>query len=202
MKKLLACIMVLAVAVSFMPISTFAATKSVKMMTYDQVLKTGSTAYCCGAEGVYRVKLSNGKVVSKKLLHKDPSYGDYSHCEGMKKKNGYIYYQITSEGTLYYLARVKASGGKYKTLAKLNDQGQVQYAIKGSKIYYKGDYGKTKKVMNLNGTGKKKTKVKAVTKHKNSNAKGYKVIMKQKGSKAITYLKTPKGTYKLGSHRI
>lgn len=201
-KEILSCILVLAIAVVFMPANTFAATKSVKMMTYDQVVKSGNTVYCAGAEGIYKVKVKKGKVVSKKIIVRAESFGAYSYYSGMKKKGKYIYVQSSSEGTLFSLIRVKASNGKCKCLASLNDKGSVNYVIKGKKIFYKGEWGKTKKVMRLNGKAKKKTSTKPIMKHKRSNAKGYSVIMKEKGSKAITYLKTPKGTFKLGAHRI
>jgi hypothetical protein len=54
--------------------------------------------------------------------------------------------------------------------------------------------------MKLNGKDKKKTSTKPVMKYSKSNAKGYSVVMKEKGRKVITYLKTPKGKFKLGSH--
>ena len=199
-KKFLACIMVLAIAVAFMPANTFAASKTAKMKAYDQVIKSGNTVYCAGAEGLYKVKVKKGKVVSKKLLTRAESFGAYSYYSGMKKKGGYIYAQISTEGTSFYLDRIKTKSGAYKTLAGSEDQGPVVYAIKGKKIYYKATDSKTKKVMKLNGKNKKKTSTKPVMKHAKSNAKGYSVIMKAKGDKIVTYLKTPKGKFKLGSH--
>ena len=67
-KKFLACIMVLAIAVAFMPANTFAASKTATMKAYDQVIKSGNTVYCAGAEGLYKVKVKKGKVVSKKVI--------------------------------------------------------------------------------------------------------------------------------------
>ena len=198
-KKITACILVLAVAVAFMPVSAFAAS-SAKMTAYDQVVKSGNNVYCAGAEGLYKVKVKKGKVVSKKILVRAESFGAYSYFSGMKKKGKYIYMQTSTEGTPIYLDRVKIKTGKIKTLASANDLGGVDYAIKNGKIYYKFERGK-KKVMKLNGKNNKKTSVKPVTKYKKTNAKGYSVIMKEKGTKVTTYLKTPKGKYKLGSHK-
>ena len=200
-KKIAAFVLSLAIAVSFMPANTFAASTA-KMTSYDQVIKSGSTVYCAGAEGIYKVKVKKGKVVSKKRLVDAESFGAYSYYSGMKKKGKYIYTQSSSEGTLFSLVRVRTSNGKCKTLASANDKGEINYAIKKSKIYYKPSYGGAKKAMKLNGKNKKKTSVKPVMKHRKSNAKGYKVIMKEKGSRVITYLKTPKGKFRLGSHRI
>ena len=59
-KKFLACIMVLAIAVAFMPANTFAASKTATMKAYDQVIKSGNTVYCAGAEGLYKVKVKKG----------------------------------------------------------------------------------------------------------------------------------------------
>lgn len=199
-KKFLAGLMALAIAVSFMPVSTFAVSKAT-MKAYDQVIKSKNTVYCAGAEGLYKVKLKNGQVASKKILYRAETFGAYSYFSGMKKKGGYIYMQESTEGTPFYLCRVRTTSGKHKTLARLNDKGQVIYAIKGKKIYYRDADSTVKRVMKLNGKSKKKTSVKAVMKHKKSNASGYSVIMKQKGSKVVTYLKTPKGKFKLGSHQ-
>lgn len=199
-KKFLACIMVLAIAVAFMPANTFAASKTAKMKAYDQVIKSGNTVYCAGAEGLYKVKVKKGKVVSKKVITRAESFGAYSYFKGMKKKGSYIYVQSSTEGTLYCLDRIKTKSGACKTLASANDQGPIVYAIKGKKIYYKASYSKTKKVMKLNGKHKKKTSTKPVMKHSKSNARGYSVIMKEKGDKVVTYLKTPKGKFRLGSH--
>ena len=200
-KRLAAFIMALAVAAAFIPVGTMAAS-SVKMTAYDQVLKSGSNVYCAGGEGLYKVKVKNGKVVSKKLLDKAETFGAYSYYSGMKKKGKYIYVQSSSEGTIFGLIRVRITDGKVKVLSSQNDKGQIDYVIKKSKIYYKGHYGGKKKVMKLNGKNKKKTSVKPVMKHKKSNAKGYSVIMTENDVKATTYLKTPKGTYKLGSHEV
>lgn len=199
-KKFLACIMVLAIAVAFMPANTFAASKTAKMKAYDQVIKSGNTVYCAGAEGLYKVKVKNGKVVSKKVISQAETFGTYSYYSGMKKKGGYIYLQVSTEGTPFYLDRIKTSSGACKKLAGANDQGEISYAIKGKKIYYKAYDSKTGRVMKLNGKDKKKTSTKPVMKHSKSNAKGYSVVMKEKGRKVITYLKTPKGKFKLGSH--
>lgn len=197
MKRIMMCLMVMAVALAFMPAGSFAASKTIKSTFYNQVIKDGNTAYCAGAGGIYKVRLKNGKVKSSKLVHEDPATGPYSYVSSMKKKGNYIYFNSATEGTVDYLMRIKATGGKAKTLLTSNTDAWVDaVAIKGKKIYYK--YNGKNRVMSLNGKDKKSTSVKAVQKARKSNAKGYRVIIKEKGSYAIDYLKTPKGTYKIG----
>lgn len=197
-KRIMTCLVIAAVAVAFIPASTFAAPKKVKMTAYDSVIKSGNTVYCAGAgDTIYKVKLKKGKVKNSKALNKDFAMGAYTYVSGMKKKGKYIYYQLSTEGTPYYLYRVHITKGKAKKLASANDLGQIDYAIKGKKIYYKPDDGK-KRVMKLNGKSKKTTSVQPVMKHKNTNKKGYSVKYKKKGNYIITYLKTPKGTYSIG----
>lgn len=199
-KRILICLMVIATAVAFMPTSTFAATNKAKMTSYT-VYKTGDTVYCAGDSGIYRVKIKNGKVKSKKKL---VTTGPHSYVYNLKKKGNYLYYMRYTEGTPAYICRVKTSGGKAKVLARLEEAGD--FAIKNNKIYYSYyDWNyKTnkeivvKKVMNLNGKNKKKTKVQAVEKCKSTNANAYKLKSNVKNKYARDYLKTPKGTFYLG----
>lgn len=199
-KKLAACVMAMAIAVSFMPASAFAASKTVSMTAYNQVYKTGSTYYCAGASGIYKVKVKNGKVKSKKRIVKnDWVGGPYSYYDGMKKKGKYLYYRVGSEGTWGTVNRVKLSGGKEKELAITGYHGD--YAIKGKKIYFDkmdDEENVMKRVMKLNGTDKKKTSTKAKIKTKKSNTSGYSMKIKEKGEVVKDYLRTPKGTFYLG----
>ncbi len=206
-KKLTACILILAVAISFMPVSAFAGSSTAKMTAYDQVLKCGSYAYCAGAGALYKVKVKNGKVVKvKKLVKSYGTAGPYSYFEAMKKYGSNIYYREGSEGTTATLHRVNYRTGKHKSLA-MTGYG-ADYAIKDKKIYYYkyaedeyGDVKTPKRVMDLSGKNKKGTSTKAVLTTKNSNASGYSIkIIKKKGYYR-DYLKTPKGTYFLGKLR-
>ena len=199
-RKIAICFLAMIIAVAFMPSSAFAASK-VKMTTYDQVYKTGNTVYCAGAGNtIYKVKVKNGKVKSKKQLRKKDFWcmGDYTYVNAMKKKGNYLYFRLWTEGSISYLARINISTGKDKILMT----NSVDYAIKGKKIYASFEDEETGKVsynvMKLNGKSKKKTKIKPAEKNKKTNARGYSMKYKKKGKYVKTYLKTPKGTYYLG----
>ena len=104
-----------------------------------------------------------------------------------------------------YLYRVKKSGGKAVKLASMGTFSQV--AIKDKKIYYSypgeetdenGMVLKTyKKVMKLNGKGKKDTETEAIEIDKYRSKKGYKYTFKTTRKNVMVYLKTPKGKIKL-----
>ena len=204
------------VAMSFMPVmsgefTAHAASGTVKMTTYDEVIKIKNTVYCAGAKGIYKVKLKNGKVKSKKLIVKaaNPLFGPYTYIGEMKKKGNYIYYMHASEGTLWTLLRVNIKTGKEKTLISFNEQKYFGYVIKNKKIYYDDQDGSDEYnikanvySMKLNGTGKKKASVKPLMKQKKTNKKGYSIVIKQKGRYAKDYLKTPKGKFYLGKVKI
>lgn len=196
-RKVLACLLSLAIAVTFMPVPAFAATKS--MTAYDEVIKDGNTVYCCTYGGIYKVKLKkNGHIKSKKRLVAG-GIRESSYPTHMKKKGGYIYFIAWSEGVWSQICRVKISSGKEKALAS----GLIaDYAISGSKIYYALENEETgavkKRVMKLNGKSKKKTKTKVRMKHKASNAKGYRIVQEDRGSYCYYWLKTPKGREYIG----
>ena len=194
-KKILACIMALAIAVAFMPTSAFAGSK-VKMTAYDQVYVTGNTAYCAGARGLYKVTLKKGKTKKVKVLYSTGrTWFDGSQLEAMKKKGKYIYFiQVTGVDNLLY--RIKISGKNKKLLALTYD-----YAIKGKKIYCTDGEGHEKsynRVMKLNGKSKKKTSKDYVLKTKRSNKSGYKMYSRVKGRYVQDFLITPKGKFYLG----
>ena len=210
-KKIIACVMALVIAAAFMPTSAFAASKA-KMKVYDQVYKTGNTAYCAGVKGIYKVKLKNGAVTSCKLIYKVVDcYGEgISDISAIHKKGKYIYFLEEQYGYNPSLIRVTTSGKKKKTLAKE----VTKYAIKGKKIYYIHvvlESDKTeKRVMKLNGKSNKKTSKKVKMKTVKSNKSGYsmkyvyKEYSEEKQDKTgkygynYDYLVTPRGTYFLG----
>ena len=201
--------MVLMIAVAFLPAEASAASGKVKMTGCDQVLKSGNVVYCAGAEGIYQVGVDNaGRVTNVRMLHRSETMGNYSYFYGMKLKGKYLYAQYMTEGTPFGLCRVHVATGKYKTLASVNDKGSVEYAIKGKKIYFKAKSSKKGKVMKLNGKSKKKTSTKPKMIHVNSNDPGYSLIIAEQEIShpdydeylETTYLRTPAGTFKLGSH--
>lgn len=200
-RKGMLCLIALVVAVAFMPATVFAASGSVKAVTYAHVYKSGKTAYCAGETGIYKVTLKKGKLKKKKRIVKS---GEFSHIFSFKKKGKYIYYEDWTEGTLAYIRRAKTSGGKVKTLASVEEL--EDYVVKGNKIYYSCyDYDKgdklVYKVMKLNGKKKKSTSVRPVQVSRESNAAGYTVITKYSGRYVKDYLKTPKGTFYLGEYK-
>lgn len=176
---------------------TYAASKKITRRAYDRVMKYKNTAYCAGCAGIYKVKLKNGKPVKITHIMKEQAcYGVYAFPGAMRKKGKYIYYIEKTNGASSYLKRVGIRSHKDKILAHF----ATEYAISGKKIYYTedDDYSVSHKVMKLSGKGKKKTSVKVKMNTMNSNVSGYSVKYKKKGKYVVDYLKTPKGTYKLG----
>ena len=204
MKRRIALVMAVLVAVAFMPAMSFAA-KTVKMTDYSDVYKSGKTAYCAGDAGLYKVTLKKGKVKKVKRLVK---MGEYGWVMSLKKKGKYIYFVEGTNGTVSYICRVKTSGGKAKSLGGGNEM--QDYAISGNKIYYSYlDYNDRTdeeyvayRQMKLNGKGKKKSSVVPRETTKTSNAKGYKVKSVEKGGYVKDYLKTPKGKFYLGKKKL
>ncbi len=208
-KRIMSFLLVLMIAVAFLPAEASAASGKVKMTGCDQVLKSGNIVYCAGSEGIYQVGVDNaGRVTNVRMLHRSETMGNYSYFYGMKLKGKYLYAQYMTEGTPFGLCRVHVATGKYKTLASVNDKGSVEYAIKGKKIYFKAKSSKKGKVMKLNGKSKKKTSTKPKMIHVNSNDPGYSLIIAEQEIPhpdydeylETTYLRTPAGTFKLGSH--
>ena len=163
-----------------------------KMTVYDNVIKSGKCVYCCDGYRIYRVNLKTGKV--KNLVKKTGSPDEAYFA--MKKKGKYIYCQYDMQGDEIYIYRVKTNG---KKVQKLNKERLwvADYWISGKKLYYSGrtleDIG-VKRVMNLNGTSLKKSKLKCNMKRARSNVKGYRVIIKyDENDSAKTWLKKPDG---------
>ena len=185
--------------------TTLALSGSVKMKAYSEVVKNGDTVYCSGYGALYKVKLKNGKVKSKKKLVK------IEYCLGsiynMKRKGNYLYYtRDTESGVDGEICRINVVNGKEKQLAVIGVE-ELDYAIKGNKIYYYRyladiDKGKVKYAMNLNGNNKKKTLIKPILISKRSNTKGYSVKTVEGANYCKDYLRTPKGTFYLGKERI
>ena len=175
---------------------SFAATKTVKMTTYEDCIKSGKYVYCNAPGAIYKVNVKKG---TKKIVAKtgDPNVQMVS---SMKLKKGYIYYSLVPyEADNSYLYRVKKSGKSNKKLATVpTPMLSVDFAIKGKKIYYtyypdpEGEKKLTKK-MNLNGKKKAETKKYVVkTTYKKSNKKGYFVdYVEGTPDNYKVYLKTP-----------
>ena len=206
----------LIIAVAFVPLlsedyAAHAASGKVKMTTYNEVIKINNTVYCAGAKGIYKVKLKNGRIKSKKLLTRasTPMSGGYTYIYYMKKKGGYIYYIHATEGTFWTLFRVNEKTGKRQKIADFGEQHYFGYVIKGKKIYYDEplydeDYNVKTNVLsiNLNGSSPKKSSVKPNMKSKSSNKKGYSVVIKDTGKYSKDYLKTPAGKFYLGKVKV
>lgn len=207
-KRITAILLVGMLLLAVTPVTAHASSGAVKMTGYDQVIKNGNIAYCAGTGGIYKVILKKSKVKSiKRLVKNECTFAPESYQSAMRMKGKYLYFLNGGEGTGGCIERIKTTGGKSKRLdsVPLFDK-YYAYAIKGSKIYYfkhdvdfEADTIKTpKKVMNLNGKNKTKTSKKAVLKHKNSNAKGYSVVIQLDGNYYKDYLITPKGAFYLG----
>lgn len=198
MKRILISFVAIVLMMEAVPTGVFAATVKSKMY---EIHVTKRYVYTVGNKGVYRVKLRNGKPVSKKRIAKCGSKYSIGH---LLVKGKYVYFKKSSK-TKDYLYRVKKSGGKAKRLASMGNFSEV--AFKGKKIYYtypgdetdeNGMVLKTyKKVMKLNGKGKKDTDIEAVEKDKYYSKKGYKFTFKVTKKSVTVYLKTPKGKIRL-----
>ena len=197
-KKIISCILVLAVAVAFMPTMAFAASH-VKMKVYDEVYKTGNTIYAAGAQGIYKVTVKKGVKKKSKLIYHfsdDVTYFDDGHVFAMKKKGKYIYFLESSTGTAMILHRIKTNGKSHKRYCQVDN-----YVIKGKKIYFEDFIVDKKYVMKLNGKSKKKTKTKISMMPRISNKSGYELYYKVNKGYVEDWLKTPKGLYYLGKIR-
>ena len=160
---------------------SFGASKKKKMTVYYQVCKVGDVAYCSSEHGLFKADLKNGKSIT---------VYDEVICEagGMKEYKGYLYFIDYGDisGDLY---RVKISNNKVQRLASVVNE----YAISKKKIYYVGyaniEGSKVKKrVMKLNGKGKKKSSYKVANKYKASNVKGYYIQSKMISKVWKTYV--------------
>ena len=195
--------MVIAVVmvITLIPAQAFAAPKVLKTRSYNGVVKSGLTAYVAGANGLYKVWLNkNGSVRSKKMLRKHLSSGRYSFYSNMRKQGNFIYLNEMTNGTPANLIRINVNTGKRQYLAHQGD-GPFDYAIHKNKIYYKSyDNGKNY-VMNMDGKRKRTTATRVSMSSWASTTKGYYAKITKNGDIVTTYLKTPRGLYKLGTNR-
>ena len=200
MKKTILITLMLAMVMAVVPTGVFAASKTVKSTMYE-IYKSKNAVFVGCNNKLFRVKLKNGKPVSKKVLFKCSKKKCIDH---LILKGKYVYFKVTqgAASSKVYLYRVKKTGGKAKKLATMKNNPSF-VAIKGKKIFYTyyGDetdedgriLNTYKKVMKLNGSGKKNTDIEAEENDKYYNKKGYKYAFKLNGSKVSYYLKTPKG---------
>ena len=194
MKKVLISLLAMILMMVSIPAGASAATKAKAKMYEIHVVK--NYAFAVGNKGIYRVKLRNGKPVSKKKIVK--CGGKYS-IDHLLVKGKYVYFKKSS-GSKEYLYRVKKTGGSAVKLAGMGEFSEV--AIKDKKIYYSYP-GETdedgmvletiKKVMKLNGKDRKDTDVEAVEIDKYSSKKGYKYVQKVTKKSVKIYLQAPNG---------
>ena len=160
--------------------SVYAASKSMKMNTYNSTVKAGNYVYCA-IDCIYRVDLKTGKV----------SIMEYDFVHDMHYHKGCLYYEITSYASKYKyhhettkLYRVNVKTKKIKKLFTAKEcMGGIDYAISGKKIYLQ--YNKVcnknydsmvvRKVMKLNGRSKKSSNVKVTNTEKNNNTRRYRL---------------------------
>lgn len=192
-----------------------AAPKTVKMNTYDEVIKSGNYVYCNCVKGILKVNLKTKKVTT---LENDAAkankemggiYSGYSH---MSLKGNYLYYYSGSGSvTDTRIMRTNIQTGKTETLMKATNNNTFveihDYAIKGNKLYvsgslYDNDDNETPVtyVMALNGKSLKNTSVQAISNYKKTNINGYIIIEEGmnrygeiEGHRIKCYLKTSSG---------
>ncbi len=196
-RRIVSLLILMAVLFSCFTVPGYGASSKIRSMkTYD-VIKKGKYVYVAGGKGIYRINITNKE---KKTVTKKNPYHITMHLY-----KGYIYYLTGFKGEHFKseLRRVKLSNHK-DSLVYRSKMTDLEYAIKKSTIYiygYKASGGKIKKKINLSGSKKKKTKVKAVNKEIQSNANGYKLkfVYKYKGIEEfiIRYLVTPKWKLKI-----
>lgn len=182
-------IIALIVAFAFCLEPSMAATKSMK--TYG-VIKTGNTAYCCDGNQIFKVNLKKNTRTKLTKYNLPIDEG----MDKMKKKDKYIYF-IKSDTETSAIYRVNVKTRKTQKLTKSNWLAISDYAISGKKIYYGAYNWETdtfsKKVMKLNGKGVKSTSYTAKTIMKETNKKGYKVIVNYSDTGMKSWLKKPSG---------
>ena len=204
-KRLITLLMTFIIMALIVPAQAFAAPKVLKTTSYGNVIKSGYTLYVVGGEGLYKVHLNkNGSLKSKKLLRARQVYGTFKPYTCMKKYGQYIYANEVNSGTTATLVRININNGKRKYLAYTPENGSVPFAIYKNKLYYSYySWGRNRDmyaVMNLDGSRPRGTTVKPSVRTWASTTKGYYSSIRQSGKTITTYLKTPRGLYKLGSH--
>ena len=143
-----------------------------------KIVKNGDNILCihkkASGNTIYRYNTIEGK---KDIFHRDKKAVD---IQRISIKGNYLFFQKSFGRDLSKkdgIFRADIITGKVKRL----DTG-YKYVISGKKIYYQKynfKNGKWKKrIMNLDGTKKKATKIKAVPKTKESSVAGYKLRSK------------------------
>ena len=156
---------------------------------------------CCCIGGPYddrcaivAVDLRTG--IAKRVVH----YPSYLLLTGMMIKGDYLYFLAKGhdyDGNAYHLYRVNLLTGKKKCLVR-----EISgYVIQGNKIYFRktlkkntfpyGIRGYKNMVMKSSGQAKKSTSVKALNKHKNTNASDYRILKEEAGKYIRFYLLKP-----------
>lgn len=195
-----------------------AAPKTVKMNTYDEVIKSGNYVYCNCVKGILKVNLKTKKVTTlendaaKSSEKMDGVVVFHAGYRNMSLKGNYLYYFFESESvTATRIMRTNIHTGKTETLMKATNNSTFMeindYAIKGNKLYVSGslydnddNFTPVTYVMALNGKGVKRTSGQAITNHRKTNINGYQLIQEglnrygeMKGNTVKCYLKTPSG---------
>ena len=213
-KRILAIFLMMTLFISVAAPMSFAASgKTKKQTVYNDVIKVGNNVYCYAGDYIYKVNIKSGKKT--KLCTPTKWYSVF-----MRYNKGYIYY-ITSRysnsnkycpwNAILWRVNVKTKKVQ-KVYTAIETFDDLKYAIKGSKIYtqYEKPYNQdldcknVRKSMKLNGKSKKSSKYKIKMTRKNSNAKGYSLILdlrefdEDDESGYVTYyLKTPKKKIKI-----
>jgi len=179
---------------------TFEAASTKRMTVYTRLIKKGNMVCCCiGGPyddrcAIVAVDLRTG--IAKRVVH----YPSYLLLTGMMIKGDYLYFLAKGhdyDGNAYHLYRVNLSTGKKKCLVR-----EISgYVIQGNKIYFRktlkkntfpyGIRGYKNMVMKSSGQAKKSTSVKALNKHKNTNASDYRILKEEAGKYIRFYLLKP-----------
>ncbi|MBR2674888.1 MAG: hypothetical protein IKE52_05480 [Mogibacterium sp.] len=181
-------------------------TSELRSTVYTDVVKKGSTAYCVGSSGLYKVKLKKGRVKSVKRMIK---FDRYEKAWYINKKGKYIYLQWYGMAPGGSLGRINIKTGKKNYYGWTYESNG--FVIVGNRIYYDthhdAEYKNGRLIKDhywectsetLNGKDKKSEDIKLSVKWKKSNVKKYRVITKDDGDYKKDYIKTPKGTFYLG----
>lgn len=191
--KLITLIMIIISLFFSSTIISFGATKTKKMTVYDEVIKSGRYLYCCDRYRIYRVDIKTKRILNlvKRTGAPDEGYGS------MRKKGKYIYclYYMQGEDTdIFKLKTTKKSPKKLnKRILYVDD-----YYLSKNRFYYSGwelpSANHVNRVMKLNGKSVKKSNVKCKNLRKKSNAKGYRVIVKDDMNGNVkSWLRFPNG---------
>lgn len=191
LKRITAIILSLVLVLGSAVTTIYASTDTKTSYVYDDVLKTKNYAFCIANQRIYKVNLNTNKVTvfAPKILE-----GSYIY---MKYYKGNLYYGIES-GTAFSLYRSNIKTKKECYIASCVDW---HYAISNNKIYFRRQLvsGKfNRKVTNLNGTKTKKSKYKAVSIVRDSNAPSYCLIEKEYSDSWKAWLQTPDTKIYLG----